>query len=328
MRLEGYISLAVVLLVSLLGASCEKAESPIAMPTRGVAQLARVDMGEDYQNQIFFSFASGESVMSSKVNSWDLAFEAGPDGYHIFMNGAKDLLCYKTQSINANAITESHALVVNELEWGFDGPSGLPDSTFIGDWRGKNQVYIIKFNDETYKKIVFSSVSDTAYTITYGDINSQSLTSFKISKNAAFNYSYFSFDNGGMQVFPDPPKHTWDIVFTRYRHIYYDLNDLRYVVTGVLLNPYKTAAMKDSITAFSNLNFSAASTLTAMDDRRNVIGFDWKTYNSTSGNYVANPQKCYVVKTQQEQFWKLRFIDFYNVNGIKGSPSFEFERIK
>jgi hypothetical protein len=326
MKLGRYIPLALFFIGSLLSASCEKAEQPIGKPQKGPAQITRVDMGEEYLDQIFFDFATGQSVMTSKINSWDLAFEAGPDGYHVFMNGAKDLVLYNTNNITPAAVNEMSGLMVEDHQWGFDSPSGLPDSTYIGDWRGKNETYILKFSDLTFKKVIFTSVNDTVYTIQYGDINS-TLSSFTIRKNSDFNYAYFSFDNGGKQVYPEPAKNTWDIVFTRYRYVYYDLSNKRYVVTGVLLNPYQTSALADSTTGFAQIAFNLASMQNGFSNRRDVIGFDWKDYNFTTGMYQVDLQKSYVVRTRHNEYWKLRFLDFYNVNKVKGSPTFEFDRI-
>jgi len=327
MRLERYIFIALFFLGLGGMASCEKAEEPIAKPALSPAQITRVDLGEDYQDQVFFDFSTGQSVMTSKVNSWDLAFEAAPSGFHVFMNGAKDLLMYNTHNTNPGSITEAHAYIVEDRDWGFDSPSGLPDSTYVGDWRGKNETYILKFTDGSFKKLVLTAVNDTVYKIEYGDINSTSLTSFTISKNPAFNYSYFSFDNGGKQVFPEPAKHTWDIVFTRYRYIYYELENTRYIVTGVLLNPFNTVARADSITGFQSISYNGLSMQEGFSNRRDAIGFDWKKYNFNTGIYESDLKKCFILRNQDDEYWKLRFIDFYNVNGVKGSPSFEFERL-
>lgn len=327
MRIERYISLSLVFVGLMLFTACEKAEQPIAKPMKGAAEIARIHMGEDYADQVFFDFASRQSVMVSKANAWDLAFEAGPDGYHVFMNGGKDLLLYNTRNVNAAAITEMDALNVEDRLWGFDGPSGLPDSTYVGDWRNKNETFLVRFNDGSFKKVVFASVADSGYLLKFGDINSTSLQTIFLPKDASFNYVYFSFDNGGRQVYPEPAKHTWDIVFTRYRFIYYELANTRYVVTGVLLNPHNTRATADSTTAFSDITFNPTSMQQGFSNRRDFIGFDWKTYNFTTGLYQTNTQKTFLIRTQQNQHWKMRFLDFY-ANGIKGSPSFEFERIQ
>ena len=96
-----------------------------------------------------------------------------------------------------------------------------------------------------------------------------------------------------------------------------------------MLNPYNTLALADSSTAFEQLSAGTALTQAAgFSNHRDVIGFDWKKYDFTTGNYQADLKKCYLIRTQDNEYWKMRFVDFYNTNGVKGSPAFEFERIQ
>jgi hypothetical protein len=61
---------------------------------------------------------------------------------------------------------------------------------------------------------------------------------------------------------------------------------------------------------------------------RDVIGYDWKVYNFTSGQYVARSNVNYVIKDfYTGDAYKLRFLDF-NHNGIKGTPKFEYVQLK
>jgi hypothetical protein len=321
-----------LLILGLLFSSCEKKESAITLPPKTTAQINRVDMGEDYGEQIFFDFETGLSVKTSKVNSWDLAFESSPTGYHVFMNGGKNIFVYNTQSTNASSIQEVNALLVDEAAWRFDAPCGLPDSTGVGDWRdgagnSKKEVFIVKLMDGSYRKIVIDAVTDSSYVLSYGDINSTSLSTIIIPKYSIYNYSYFSFDNGGTLVNPEPPKETWDIVFTRYRYIYYDLNNFPYLVSGVLLNPYQTYGTADSSTSFTAITYSSAAA-NEYTNQRDVIGFDWKTFDFGTYRYNVKQNKCYVIKTRKKQYWKIHFLDFYSSAGLKGSPSFEYERIQ
>ena len=320
------------LLLGLLFASCEKAETPIILPPKGTAEMSHVDMGDEYLDQFFFDFETGSVVLKSSVNSWDFAFEASPSGYHLLMNGNKNFFIYNTHLTDPAAVTESKAAAVASMSWAFDAPSGLPDSSGVGEWKdasgnSRNEVYIIKFSDDTYKKFVVASVTDTSYEFKYGDISSTYLNTIHLHKDPNYNFTYFSFDNGGQAVVPEPPKNSWDIVFTRYRHIYYDLDNKAYPVTGVLLNLFNTTAIADSIHAFESINYALVSG-TPFSNHRDVIGFDWKKYNFTTGMYETDARKCYVVKTRKQQYWKIHFIDFYSSLGVKGSPTFEFEQIQ
>src|SRR5690606_37301741 len=130
------------------------------------------------------------------------------------MNGGKDVFLYNTHITDPAAVTEANAYSIDDMEWGFDDPCRLPDSTYVGDRRqavngSKNEVFILKFNDGSFKKFVIKSVCDTSYEFGYGHINSSSLHSITLHKDPAFNYLYFAFD-GGKIVHPEPPKNSYD----------------------------------------------------------------------------------------------------------------------
>src|SRR5687768_2012345 len=157
-----------VFLMGLLITSCEKAERPIVLPPKGSANLqsSRVDMGIDYEDQICFDLESGQAVMTSKVASWDLAFESSPDGFHVFLNGGRKMFMYNSHTTNPEAVTDVDN--VRPTDWLFDRPCGLPDSTAIGDWRdgygaSRNEVMVLRINDDIYKKIVIADVKPDYY---------------------------------------------------------------------------------------------------------------------------------------------------------------------
>ncbi len=330
-----------VVLAGLCISSCVKPDKPIALPAKGTSQHSTVDMGEDRLEQFFYNIESGKIVHTSYVNSWDLAFETSPTGYHVFMNGAKtsSIYVYNTHKTSLADVTGPPA-GLTQTDWGFDAPCGLPDSTYIGDWRksgrsmSKNEVYIVRWSPDglkyVYYKFMIVSMNADNYIISYGYCDNTVTKMMTLPKDNNYNYTYFTFEDGGKIVEMDPPKSTWDIVFTRYRHIYYDYENFPsypYTVTGVLLNPYNTTACADSVTGYNNIKTDIITSKAFIKDR-NVIGFDWKSYDRIAGKYTVNPNKCYIIKTQDEQFWKLHFIDFYSSQGVKGSPSFEYERLQ
>jgi hypothetical protein len=150
----------------------------------------------------------------------------------------------------------------------------------------------------------------------------------ELTKDSNYNFAYFAFDKG--VVMPEPPKNTWDILFTRYRDTLWDDKTgwIPYVVTGVLTNPYKTEAAADSLDDFSTIDLAKAESL-PLYPNRNVIGWDWKSYGlNSTGRYTVKPFKNYIISTQRGQLYKLHFLDYYNSAGVQGSPSFEFERLK
>ena len=58
-----------------------------------------------------------------------------------------------------------------------------------------------------------------------------------------------------------------------------------------------------------------------------VIGYDWKDFSLQTNTFTIFSDKIYLIKDASGNLFKLRFIDFYDDNGIKGSPAFEFMRL-
>lgn len=325
---------ALFLALGLLLASCEKKEQPVTLPEKGKAEAAQVEMGEDYTDQVFFDFETNSIVTTSVASSWDLAFEASATGRHIFINGGNDIFVYNTHKSDINNVTLPANL--SAKDWKVDSPHGVSDSTAIGDCFNttgvsKNEVYIIKLNPslfpDTFKKIMLVSVDAKNYIMSYGDLKGGEVKSITIPKDNNYNFTYFSFSDGGNVVHPEPPKNTWDIVFTRYRHIYYELDDFPYLVSGVLLNPNNTTAFEDSTLGYQAIDINTITHASFLPFR-DIIGYDWKVYDFDKSRYSINPKKAFIVKTRKDQYWKLHFLDFYSDKGVKGSPSFEFERLQ
>ncbi|MEZ5018079.1 MAG: HmuY family protein [Flavipsychrobacter sp.] len=328
-RLLGLLSI----MIGMFMTSCEQKETPVQLPTQSDAIYASVEMGEDFADQIFYDFETSSIVRTSKINSWELAFETGANERNIFMNGGANVGIYKTGKYNLTEVMTPPEII--DEDWGYDSPSGLSDSTYLDGWAeangiSKNEVYIIKISPsiykDTFKKIQLISVSSTEYVMLVADLRSKISTKVVVPKDDNYNYAYLSLAEGGSIVNPEPPKKTWDIVFTRYKHIYFELSNFPYVVTGAMINPYNTSAYKDSTIAFHDIDATLATKVKYVNNR-DIIGFDWKSYNIDKGRYTVDQSKNYIIKNRNGQYWKLHFLNYYNNIGIKGSPSFEFQRI-
>lgn len=317
--------------------ACEKVEQPIALPPSEGSEYARIEMGEDYTDQVFFDLETKSVVYTSPIKSWDFAFEASANGYHVFMNGGgTNVFVYNTHETDITKVLTPPS--VKDSEWQFDASCAVNDSTGIGDWlvggNSKKEVYIVKldpqFYPDTFKKIQILSVNDNEYVMLFGDLRSAKTQMINIAKNSNYNYSYFSFSEGGRIVNPEPPKNTWDIVFTRYRIVYHHLDKFPYPVTGVLSNPYNTAITEDTVTGYPNIK-SGNLLAYKFSEHRDIIGYDWKILklNRSTGesSYAIDKNKVYIIKNRRDQFYKLHFLDFY-YQSVKGNPSFEYERIQ
>lgn len=314
--------------------SCTKKDTPVELPPLGDSEHANIDMGKNYSDQIFFDFETNRIVYTSLWTSWDLAFEASALNNGIHINGAKDILLYNTHETDISKVTTLPN--IKPEEWLFDDPDGLLahtafKETYDNKGIAKGEVYILQQNTtyttDTFKKIALVAATSTEYIFRYADLRSNDIKTITIPKNDDYNYSYFSFDNGGTLVDPEPPKDSWDIVFTRYRHVYEDLDNFLYVVTGVLLNPNNTTGLADSTVGYSAVKAEVVLKQQFFPDR-DVIGFNWKKYDFTSGKYHVDPEQAFLIKNRNDHYWKLHFLDYYNAAGEKGAPTFEFERIQ
>lgn len=316
------------LLLLFLFTSCEKKEKPITLPAKGDGNVMQVDMGTDYDYQFYINLEQQRIVKVSEVQTWDIAFESGLTQYHVFLNGAKSVAAFNTNKTNFADVGYNDTLQA-KTQWAFDSPIGSADSTAIGDWKISKPIYILRLNESGSKLRKFQILSEDQfqYQIAVGDIGSTTPAYLTVVKNFNQNFTYFSFDFLNTIQNIEPDKSTWDIVITRYHHTFYDQSPaLPYQVNGILLNPTNTSAYKDSLLEYSSIDKNIALSM-PLSSYRDVIGFDWKTYDIDKGIYTIVKKYNYIIKTQNDIYYKLHFLDFYNSAGVKGSPKFEFTRL-
>ena len=311
--------------IVLTFSSCVKEELPISKHDPGDVITNTVNMSSNYKWQVYFNLKNNTVVSENLKISWDLGFETTLNGYRITLNSSKAMYAAKTNQTDFTLVTDTIGFNTNK---NFDSPTGDMERTAIGDWRLiPNQVYLIDrgYNElgshKGFRKIVFQSVDDYSYTIRFSQLNGSGETTLQITKDNNYNFTFISFTTSST-VIVEPPKKDWDIVFTQY------LEQLStpYLVAGCLLNRHETTAKADSITSFSAINYDFAQTQ-VLSYNINVIGYDWKEYNFTTSSYLVFPSKNYIIKDQNGFYYKLHFIDFYNASGIKGNPTFEFQKL-
>lgn len=332
MRLYIYI----LCLLNLFLVSCEKQDEAVILPPPGPAQVADIEMGANYENQVFFDLDSGKTY-TQKNADWDLAFESGKWGTRVRLNGGFPIKAAQTGSTDWTAFYDPKKYIFYS-----DAPNGNRDSTAVGNWadsigpwqgfRSKNLVYLIdrgtQRSAERYKKLKLIYVSDDTYKIKYGNIDGTDDTTLYLRKSSGTNYIYFTFESGGKVLSGyEPDYNCWDIVFTSYAHVYHEYNPpLSYVVRGVLLNPRNVTAIADSATTFDKIDLAYAKSLNLVKDA-DAIGFGWKTYDGATGKFIIRSHITYVLRNRHGLYYKLRFMDFYNNMGQKGYPKFEFQRL-
>ncbi len=308
-----------------LFSSCFKEDNPVQLQPAGDAKVFQISMGADYHRQVYFDFNSTDTT-GSEHTCWDLSFESSDSGWHVWINGSNEAFIANTDTQDFEAVTDTAGAI-----WTIDNPDWNIDSTAIGDWRTFRIVYILdrgaaKLSGDRFKKIIFQSVNSTQYEIQYANLDGSGLIIYDISKTAGNSFVYFTFDNGGEMKNIEPNNFFWDVLFTRYKTVFYNVDPpLPYLVTGILINPNISVSV-DSSMNFADINYQIAASL-SYSNKRDIIGYNWKYYDFSTQAYVVRPYYNYIIRDMEGVYWKLHFIDFYNSIGEKGYPQFEYQRL-
>lgn len=320
--------------------SCFKEDERIAPRDRGGKVTATVAMTQTYKYQVYYSLEDSMATAVTDKQSFDLAFENRIDGYRILLNTANFMMAAPSGKNNFEEVNS-----IAGLNMQFDPSDGNLNETAIGDWMAisgadtifSGEVYVVNRGfDELgnalgYRKIVFDSLKKDRFYFRYAMLNSNEFVSTYVNKTPDRNFSYYSF-NTNEQVFPEPPKSSYDLLFTQYTTLLYTNTGepYPYLVTGVLLNRFNTLAAQDSTKAFDEINLEDALNH-SYGDTLDQIGYDWKDVvgdvSSGAVYYEVKPEQTYFLRNQNDFYFKLRFISFYNNAGEKGYPTIEFQRL-
>lgn len=317
----------VIVIMAMLW-SCERKELPVAGHDPGNVVTDTVELLPDYRYQAFYDLETHAEVKRNLKTTWDLAFETEPGGWHILLNTSREMQAARTGTSDFSKVNGTSG-----LNWQWDDPGGNLDSSAVGDWRKTGEVFVIDrgYNHNGfhtgYRKVAFKNYDSGYYTFRFARLNGNGDTTVTIAKDHSVNFVCFSFDNGGKTVSVEPPKGSWDLMFTQYLKVFYERTPpTTYLVTGVLLNRDATAAAVDSNTPFREITYEDVNRY-KLTDKLDVIGYDWKTYNYQSGAYDLHPEKSFIVRDRKGFYYKLYFTGFYNRFGKKGYPAFELQKL-
>jgi hypothetical protein len=330
----------VLILISchLLMVGCFKEDKPVTLPVTKTRQLT-LHMGPGYQHQMFLHLES-LTYTTRHIEDWDLALDNFTDTSRIITNYGRDIFVAETPYTDSVSL---RGFAVAQAVWKYDFPSGYLDSNAFGHWRKRfgdrgmpyhvvdmgrmlpdsDRYYGIKVERPVAGKLrlVFGPLSQLSQwqTVELSQVPSER------------NFTYINLRKGDVITDFEPLPNDWDLLFTRYRHIFYiDPNPdqpFPYLVTGVLLNPRNTAVAVDSSMPFHDIHLDYCKSLT-YSTRQDIIGYAWKTFDFTVTFSYHIPQNTYyIVKNHKGYFFKIRFLDFYNQNRERGYPTFEIRHV-
>jgi hypothetical protein len=335
------ITLIFTLLLSLLLASCFKEDERVAPYIPGDVNTALVVMMEDYRYQSFFSLRNGKVIDSLYKYDWDLALTTKDDDYTLYPNTSLFMKVAHTGKLNF----DSTYVVNDNTIWEFDSSDGDSTGNAIGRWWltpdsslvEKGEVLLIDRGIDFdglplgYLKIQPSfNPGNQNVQIKLAKLDGTEERTFEFNKLANLPFVTMSFTTGFNSPQPFPPSDQWELWFTQYTTLLYtDEGDAYpYLVTGALINKEFITVALDTVNPFNEVNREIAETI-SFTDQLDVIGYDWKKINGdvTSGDitYIPRNNYVYIIRTSAGYYYKLRFIDFYNNEGKKGYPKFEYQ---
>lgn len=321
MRIEKSITL---LLLLVCFSSCIREELPVPAFDRGDAKQFQVQMGNDYQHQIWFRLSDGEIVSQNEKLAWDLAFDCREDSLWIYLNSSLVMQAARTGKKNLDEVSSQSGLTFRP-----DHSSGILDSNAIGQWWEHGEVIVI---DRGYNvlgqrlgfiKMRVISADRERYEIEYSMLNGQQYKKVEIVRNPSLNRVMFDLDEA-QPVDIEPENSDWDLLFTTYTHQFYD-PFLAYLVTGVIVHPETLVAIEKE-KSFDEITSTDAEKY-PFSNAADAIGYEWKEYDFDTGLFKIFPEIIYILRDKRGFYYKLFFTDFYDAGGRKGNPTFIYQKL-
>ncbi|MGM0478697.1 MAG: HmuY family protein [Bacteroidota bacterium] len=311
--------------IIVLAFGCLKEEIPVSPYSPGDVTTSSVNMEPNYKWQMYFDLGTDQMVGKNLKTKWDLGFTCCDSSHNVILNSSRSMFAYPTGTTDYTSVSDTVGYMHNQR---FDLPGGNLDSTALNGWEN-DEVFIIDRGYDSegthmgFRKFQVNEANGSQFEVTFGTLESTGNT-VSLPRNADYNYTFLNLETGQL-VDAEPSKTSWDLVFTQYTHLFYEPEQTPYLVTGCLLNSHETRALQvDDGVSFEEIDLDYAAGL-QLTEQQNTIGYDWKTF--TGNGFEINSDQIYVIKDIEGYFYKLRFIDFYDDQGNKGTPKFEFQQL-
>lgn len=328
------------IIVVVFCVACFPEDKAVTPYDRTGLQTATIDVGSDYALQAFYSLRTNSIVRIEPYTFWDLSFDCHPDSFGVYLNTAQLMGVFKVNASSFETIPNDTTVFANK--WKYDSPSGIIDSTAIGFWwqkrttdsvLSKNVLYVTTLGVDAngkalgVKKFMLLNSTPTNYKIRFANLDGTEDTTMVIEKNSDYNVISLSMRTKSIQ-FSEPPKSTWDLHCTRYTQLFTIIEEFPYPVTGIFINKSTVKAYLDTVIDFRVLTTNSIQTQ-KFTSRKDVIGYDWKTFDFTSAEFLVLPNKTYIIQSNNQTPYKLFFSDFYDEKtGSKGVIQFQYRTIE
>lgn len=344
-----------LLVTAITASACGRDDDPIPdiKPSDGTKLTLEGGPGEgDAENAVYVDLSAEKQTAVKRV-SWDLGFYSG-GAFRVILNNQTAIAAIETDKTDINAVNSTNT-DLDQLASGFtpdkmklyDDTAGRIEHTVIKEISGtdsENAVYIVhrvfasSVDKENVWKIRILRNGDTGYTLQYAKIDDSSFQTAEISKDATYNFNFFSFTSGTAAV--EPAKEEWDFVWSKSMYktgmgaqqIPYTFSDLIFTnhLAGVKAqqiifeNEEGTSTGNPTYEDFAETDLSGL----ALSAQRNVIASNWRV--TTDDEKGAFHDRYYIIQDVSGNIYKLRFLSMGagKDGGTRGYPELEYQLVK
>ena len=324
---------------------------------RSLGTVTQPEVGGPNQGDQVYVDLSTETVTKVRRDSWDLGFYGGED-FRVVLNGSVYMAAKELETTDIDAVTQSSVqqyqtqVAVGTFDPTninyIDAPNGDITQTAISQisaTAGDNKVYLVNLgytvgttipaagsvaiagDARGWKKIRILR-SGTDYVLQYADLTSATHQEITISKNEAYNFTFFSFNTQSV-VNVEPEKNKWDLNFTVFTNEIVGSGSYGY--SDFVLNNLKAGVKVYRVTnsgGTQGINFNTymlkdVQESSFVNDQR-VIGAEWRDVFSGS----AFTDRFYVIKDVDNNYYKIRMLAFLDESGVRGYPKFEYKLLQ
>lgn len=329
-----------IAIAGFLHACKDNDDTVVTLPPSDGSQLTLDGGGGTGSPNTVYVDLSADKPTDVARTSWSLGFYSGSD-YRVILNGFTSMSAVALNKTDINQVGLADTVGIKLAIGQGAGTLSMIDDVFgditktviaaVSATDAENKVYLIKpetasaTDPNTWYKVKVSRNGD-GYTLQYAKLPATTIQTASISKNADYNFTFFSFDTN-TPVTVEPKKGEWDLAWS-YAAYYtatfpYFFSD--FVVTNNLQGVQ--AAIVDS-TVVSYTNFAAANLKDlTFASARDAIGAKWRaTAGTTTGIFFKN---YFIVKDPAGNYYKLKFVSMgINDGGTRGMPVIEYKLVQ
>lgn len=302
--------------------SCKPKELGVALVTNSTVLENVVNIGPDYEEQIYFSLSLDSVTGSHNKFDWDLVFMRDHDQIIPMLNGAKTMYAFKTSASDIAGIVDTIGFGAGKV---IDRNAWNTDSIAMDFVTSISPVYFLELGIKGVTSLGYYFVqferNNGLLKVRMKKDNTSAVSELHISIPDDKRCVLFSILN--KQLLDIQPKSVdWDLLFTQYTT---DIG-MVYLVSGIISQKDKIQIYKDTVGHFETISIEDIDE-NRFDNRVDNIGYNWKSYDFNTNSYQLKSDVYIIKNVPTQTHYKLQFTDFYDQNGIKGNVKFRFQKL-